>query len=185
MRTLAFLSLLFFSASSAAQENPVVVMETSKGAIRLELWADRAPLSVANFLRYADDGLYDGLIFHRVIPGFMIQGGGFSPDMTQLSTFDAVKNEARADLRNDRGTIAMARTSVVDSATSQFFINLADNDFLNHRDATSDGFGYAVFGEVTEGMEVVDAIAAVATGAVRGFRDVPEEPVTIDSVRRE
>ena len=184
MRAL-FLALLFsVSFSSFAQVNPVVVMETNKGTIRIELWADKAPISVENFLRYSDSELYDGLIFHRVISGFMIQGGGFDADMVQLSPYEPIKNEAKSDVPNDRGTLAMARTNVVDSATSQFFINLVDNDFLNHSNETASGFGYAVFGEVVEGMDVVDAIAGVATGRSGVFSDVPNEPVVITSLRR-
>ena len=174
-----------FGAAVSAQENPVVVMETSHGTIVIELWEDRAPVSVENFLRYVDNDYYDGLIFHRVISGFMIQGGGFDADMVQKSTYDPIINEARADTPNARGTIAMARTSDINSATSQFFINHADNVFLNHTDETMQGFGYAVFGAVIEGMDVVDAIAAVETGNhPRGFGDVPQEPVTIVSVNR-
>ena len=185
MRALLMAIVLAFTATAAAQDNPVVVMETNKGTIRIELWPDKAPETVANFLRYTDNEYYDGLVFHRVIGGFMIQGGGFGPDMVQKSTYDPIVNEARADTPNDRGTIAMARTQVVDSATSQFFINLVDNDFLNHQNETPSGFGYAVFGEVIEGMEVVDAIAQVETGTRRGFQNVPNEPVIIESVRRE
>ncbi|MCH1598827.1 MAG: peptidyl-prolyl cis-trans isomerase [Pseudomonadales bacterium] len=159
-------------------------METNKGTIRIELWADKAPISVENFLRYSDSELYDGLIFHRVISGFMIQGGGFDADMVQLSPYEPIKNEAKSDVPNDRGTLAMARTNVVDSATSQFFINLVDNDFLNHSNETASGFGYAVFGKVVEGMDVVDAIAGVATGRSGVYSDVPNEPVVITSVRR-
>ena len=184
MRSLIFTLLMVFAANVAAQDNPVVVMETNKGTIKIELWADKAPLSVENFLRYTDNDYYDGLIFHRVISGFMIQGGGFSPDMVQKSTYDAIKNEAKSDVKNDRGTLAMARTNIVDSATSQFFINLSDNDFLNHRNESPSGFGYAVFGEVIEGMDIVDIIAAVATGTVGGLGDVPTDTVVINSVRR-
>ena len=184
MRALLFSILLAFSTLASAQDNPIVVMETSKGTITIELWADKAPISVENFLRYTDNELYDGLIFHRVISGFMIQGGGFDENMVQLSTYDAIKNEAQAGVPNNRGTLAMARTSVVDSATSQFFINHANNDFLNHTDETSRGFGYAVFGEVIEGMDVVDAIAAVPTGRSGAYNDVPTEAVIINSVRR-
>ena len=184
MRAL-FLALLFtVSFGTFAQDNPVVVMETNKGTIRIELWADKAPISVENFLRYSDSELYDGLIFHRVISGFMIQGGGFDADMVQLSPYEPIKNEAKSDVPNDRGTLAMARTNVVDSATSQFFINLVDNDFLNHSNETASGFGYAVFGKVVEGMDVVDAIAGVATGRSGVYNDVPSEPVVITSVRR-
>ena len=184
MRALLLALLLSVSFGAFAQENPVVVMETNKGTIRIELWADKAPITVENFLRYTDNELYDGLIFHRVISGFMIQGGGFTPDMVQLSTYDPIKNEAQSDVPNDRGTLAMARTNVVDSATSQFFINLVDNDFLNHTSETPSGFGYAVFGEVLEGMDVVDAIAGVATGRSGPYSDVPNDPVIITSVRR-
>jgi peptidyl-prolyl cis-trans isomerase A (cyclophilin A) len=184
MRALFLSILLLMANSSLAQDNPSVVIETNKGTITAVLWADKAPVTVENFLRYADSGFFDGLIFHRVIPGFMVQGGGFDPDMVQKSGFDAIKNEARSDTPNNRGTLAMARTNVVDSATSQFFINLVDNNFLNHTDETSRGFGYAVFGEVTDGMDVVDAIAGVSTGRVRGFSDVPNDAVIITSVKR-
>ena len=185
MRALLIAAILSFATSALAQDNPVVVMETNKGTIKIELWADKAPITVENFLRYVEGGYYDGLIFHRVIDNFMIQGGGFDQDMVQKSTFDPIKNEARSDTPNDRGTIAMARTNVVDSATSQFFINLVDNDYLNHTDDTPRGFGYAVFGEVIEGMDVVDVIAKVATGNVRGYADVPNEAVIITSASKE
>lgn len=185
MRVFLIAAILVFSSSVMAQDNPVVVMETNKGTITIELWADKAPITVENFLRYTDNGFFDGLVFHRVIPGFMIQGGGFSPDMVQKSTYAEIKNEARSDVPNTRGTLSMARTGVVDSATSQFFINLVDNGNLNHTDETSRGFGYAVFGTVIDGMEVVDAIAAVSTGMVRNFGDVPNEPILIESVSRQ
>ena len=166
--------------------NPVVIMTTSEGVIKIELWQDKAPVTVANFLRYTDEKFYDGTIFHRVIPGFMIQGGGFTPDMKQKAAHDPIKTEASASLSNKKGTIAMARTGVVDSATAQFFINHADNAArgLDHRDNTPAGFGYAVFGKVIEGMDVVEKIAAVATGRVSGHDDVPVKPVVIESVRR-
>jgi len=170
---------------TSAQSNPVVVMETNKGSIKIEVWEDKAPLSAANFLRYVDSSYYDGLIFHRVIPGFMAQGGGFSEDMVQKSTFEAIKNEASAALPNKRGTLAMARTNVVDSATSQFFINLVDNDFLNHTDNTPRGFGYAVFAEVIEGMEIVDSMATVETTNKRGHQNVPVEPIVMTRVTRQ
>ena len=185
MRALIISLALILSGAAFAQDNPVVIMDTNKGTITIELYADQAPITVENFLRYTDNNYFDGLIFHRVIDGFMIQGGGFDQDMVQKSTYAAIQNEASAELSNDRGTLAMARTSVVDSATSQFFINLVDNDFLNHVNETPRGFGYAVFGRVTEGMEVVDAIAKVATGTVRGYADVPNEAVIINSVRRQ
>ena len=176
---------LLMSSLSMAQNNPIILMETSKGTITIELWADKAPISVENFLRYTDSNFFNGMVFHRVIPGFMIQGGGFSPDMVQKSTYDAIKNEASASLPNSRGTLAMARTNVVDSATAQFFVNLVDNDNLNHTNETSRGFGYAVFGEVIEGMDVVDAIAKVATGTVKGYQNVPTEPIIITSAKRQ
>lgn len=159
--------------------NPMVLMSTSMGDVKIELYPDKAPITVENFLGYVRDGFYDGTIFHRVIPNFMIQGGGFTPDMNQKPTRDPIKNEADNGLKNDKGTIAMARTNVVDSATSQFFINEASNDFLNHG---SRDFGYAVFGKVVEGMDVVDRIAAARTGSVGMFQDVPEEAIVIKSV---
>ena len=184
MRALLIAAILAFSTSVMAQDNPVVVMDTNKGTITIELWADKAPISVENFLRYTDNELYDGLIFHRVISGFMIQGGGFRPDMNRLSTYDPIKNEARADVPNDRGTLAMARTNVVDSATAQFFINLVDNDFLNFKGPSPQTYGYCVFGEVTEGMDIVDQIAAVRTGTRAMHQDVPIDTVMINSARR-
>ena len=185
MRALLLTVLLSISSIASAQDNPVVVIDTNKGTITIELFADRAPITVENFLHYTANNFYDDLVFHRVINGFMIQGGGFSADMVQKSTYDPIKNEARADVPNSRGTLAMARTSVVDSATAQFFINLVDNSNLNHTNETPRGFGYAVFGQVIDGMDVVDAIAVVATGTVRSFGDVPNEPVVINSVRRQ
>ena len=176
---------LFASVITSAQSNPVVVMETNKGTIKIEVWQDKAPLSAANFLRYVDENYYDGLIFHRVIPGFMAQGGGFDEDMVQKSTFETIKNEASADMPNNRGTLAMARTNVVDSATSQFFINLVDNDFLNHTDETPRGFGYAVFAEVIEGMDIVDAMATVKTANKRGHQNVPVDPIIMTRVTRQ
>lgn len=165
--------------------NPVVVINKSEGTIKVELWADKAPATVKNFLRYVDEKFYDGTVFHRVISNFMIQGGGLTPDLRRKPTHEPIKNEAKAELRHERGTIAMARTSEVHSATSQFFINVKDNPFLNHRDETPEGFGYCVFGKVIEGMDVVDKIRAVKTGEVRGYKDVPLKPVTIESVRRQ
>lgn len=166
-------------------KNPVVLMSTSLGSIRIELDAEKAPVTSQNFLDYVNESFYDGLIFHRVIPGFMIQGGGFDAQMKQKGTKAPIKNEAANGLKNEVGTIAMARTNVVDSATAQFFINVQDNDFLNHRSASADAFGYAVFGRVTEGMDVVKKIEEVKTGN-RGFhQDVPVEAVMIHSVRVE
>lgn len=158
------------------------VIDTSVGSITLELNEKKAPITVANFVEYAKSGHYDGTIFHRVIDGFMIQGGGFTRDMNQKDTREPIRNEAMNGLKNDRGTIAMARTMVVDSATSQFFINLVDNDFLNFTSPTPQGFGYAVFGKVTDGMEVVDKIAKVRTGFAGTHQNVPEEPIVIKKV---
>jgi cyclophilin family peptidyl-prolyl cis-trans isomerase len=161
-----------------------VVIETSEGVLRAELDDEKAPVTVENVLRYVDEGFYDGTVFHRVIPGFMIQGGGFTPEMVQKETHDPIVNEAGNSLKNLRGTLAMARTSVVDSATAQFFINTVDNSFLNHRDETPDGFGYAVFGKVVEGLDVVDRIQSVATKTHGGYENVPATPVVIQSFRR-
>lgn len=159
-----------------------VTMETSMGTITLELDDEKAPETVANFVRYATDGHYDGTIFHRVIDGFMIQGGGFTKDMNQKETREPIRNEAMNGLKNLRGTIAMARTMVVDSATSQFFINLVDNSFLDFQNPTPQGFGYAVFGKVLDGMEVVDQIAKVTTGFSGPHQNVPEEAIVIKKV---
>jgi peptidyl-prolyl cis-trans isomerase B (cyclophilin B) len=159
-------------------------METSMGKIEIELDGEKAPISTKNFLRYVDEKFYDGTIFHRVIKDFMIQGGGFTKDMNQKSTHEMIKNEAANGLKNTRGTVAMARTSVVDSATAQFFINTVDNGFLNYQSPDPRGFGYAVFGHVTSGMDVVDKIRAVSTTNKGGMGDVPVETVEIKSVRR-
>jgi peptidyl-prolyl cis-trans isomerase B (cyclophilin B) len=159
--------------------NPVVVLETNKGIIEVELNEAKAPISTQNFLYYVDNKFYDGLIFHRVISNFMIQGGGFTPDMSQKQGKPPIENEAGNGLTNDKYTIAMARTSDVNSATSQFFINTKDNGFLNHKDNTAQGFGYAVFGKVVKGMDIVDAIDKTKTGEKNGFKDVPMEPVSI------
>ena len=161
----------------------IVEMKTSEGKIQIELWADKAPITVKNFVSYVEEGFYDGTIFHRVIDNFMIQGGGFTVEMNQKKPHEPIKNEAGNGLKNDRGTIAMARTNVVDSATSQFFINVKDNDPLNHRDDTQPGFGYAVFGKVIEGMDVVDQIKKVATKNVGGHQNVPVKPVVIESAK--
>ena len=157
-------------------------IETTLGTISLELNDEKAPITVANFEEYAKSGHYDGTIFHRVIGGFMIQGGGFTRDMNQKPTRAPIRNEAMNGLGNKRGTIAMARTSVVDSATSQFFINHVDNDFLDFTSPTPRGFGYAVFGRVVDGMDVVDAIAKVRTGTNCGYENVPVEPVVIRKI---
>jgi cyclophilin family peptidyl-prolyl cis-trans isomerase len=159
----------------------MVRFETSLGAFTLELDAEKAPLSVENFLSYVDDGFFDGLIFHRVIPGFMIQGGGMLPDMSQKKNKAPIKNEATNGLKNDRGTVAMARTSDINSATSQFFINLADNDFLNHAPGN---YGYAVFGKVVDGLDTIDRIAKERTSRRKGHDDVPATDVVITSAKR-
>ena len=162
-----------------SEQNPRVLLETSKGNITVELFKEKAPISVKNFLSYVTDGYYDGLIFHRVIANFMIQGGGMDENMQPKKTKFAIKNEAANKLSNKRGTLAMARTAVVDSATSQFFINVVDNPFLDNKGKRPEEFGYAVFGQVVEGMEVVDAIKGVKTGHKAGHSDVPVEPVFI------
>ena len=161
-------------------ENPRVLLSTSLGDITLELDGVKAPLSTENFLEYVTSGHFDGTIFHRVIPGFMIQGGGFTADMHQKETNPSIVNEADNGLKNSRGTIAMARTSEPHSASSQFFVNLADNGFLDHTSKDSRGWGYAVFGKVVEGLDVVDEIAQVATGTHGPHSDVPRVPVVIE-----
>lgn len=160
----------------------MIKMNTNKGTIVLELDAEKAPITVDNFMQYAKDGFYDGTIFHRVIDGFMIQGGGMEPGMNEKQTNAPIKNEADNGLKNDRGTIAMARTPDPDSASSQFFINVKDNEFLNYRSPTADGWGYCVFGKVVEGLDVVDEIKGVATGSAGFHQDVPTEDVIIESV---
>jgi len=160
----------------------MIILKTNHGDITLELDHDKAPASCANFLAYARDNFYNGTVFHRVIDGFMIQGGGFEPGLTQKPTGSPIQNEADNGLRNDRGTLAMARTMDPHSATAQFFINVKDNEFLNHTAPTSQGWGYAVFARVTDGMDVVDAIKGVATGNMGGHQDVPVEDVIIESV---
>ncbi len=177
-------SFLAISSADAAAANPKVLMKTSKGDITIELYQDKAPVSVRNFLSYVDEKFYDGTIFHRVIKGFMIQGGGLTADFQEKAAKPPIKNEAANGLKNERGTIAMARIQVIDSASCQFFINHVDNSFLDHRDNTAEGFGYAVFGKVIVGMDVVDAIAAAPTMTAHGMRDVPRETVTIIAVQR-
>lgn len=162
----------------------VVLMRTSMGPIKIQLYPDKVPGTVANFLTYVDQAFYDGTIFHRVISDFMIQGGGFTPDMQERTAHPPIPNEARDDLKNLRGTVAMARTPAIHSASSQFFINVKDNAILDHADETPRGFGYCVFGKVVEGMDVVDRIRSVATARIGGKDDVPVEPVIIESVRR-
>ena len=160
----------------------MVKFETSLGDFVIEFYPDKAPVTVENFLRYVDDGHFDGTVFHRVIPGFVIQGGGMTADMEQKPTRKPIANEATNGLKNLRGTLSMARTNDIDSATSQFFVNLVDNAFLDHQGQRN--YGYAVFGKVTEGMDVIDAIAAVRTGRKRGHDDVPLESVVVQSARR-
>ncbi len=185
---LPVLFLVMMTGISTGQENqvssPQIVMETSKGEIVLVLYPDKAPLTVKNFINYVDAGFYNGTIFHRVIPGFMLQGGGFSQNMQKKTTMKPVKNEADNGLKNDRGTIAMARTQDPHSASSQFFINTVDNAFLNYKGQTTAGWGYAVFGKVIKGMEVVDAISKVETGTHQKYRDVPKTAVVIIKVRQ-
>jgi cyclophilin family peptidyl-prolyl cis-trans isomerase len=164
-------------------KNPVVEMDTSEGKIKIELFADKAPITVKNFLKYVDDKHYDGTIFHRVISDFMIQGGGFEPGLKERKTGDPIKNESSNGVANKRGTIAMARTNVPDSAASQFFINVKDNSFLDKANA-GDGVGYAVFRQVTEGLDIVDKIRKVDTGNRGGHQNVPVQDVVIRSIRR-
>jgi peptidyl-prolyl cis-trans isomerase A (cyclophilin A) len=166
-----------------AGKNPVVLVQTSMGNIKLELFEKEAPLSVKNFLAYVNSGFYSGTIFHRVIPNFMIQGGGFTADFKEKPTNAPIKNEAGNGIKNVRGTLAMARTFIIDSASAQFFINVKDNDFLNHSSNTMQGYGYAVFGKVIEGMEIVDKIAAVPTGMHGEMSDVPKKEVIINSMK--
>jgi cyclophilin family peptidyl-prolyl cis-trans isomerase len=176
----ALLCLVPALALAAGEAKPKVRLETNKGVIVLELDAAKAPKTVDNFLRYTREKYYDGLIFHRVIKGFMIQGGGVTIDYREKPKHESIVNEAGNGLKNLRGTVAMARTGEVNSATGQFFINHKDNGFLDHRDDTAEGFGYCVFGRVVEGMDVVDAIANIPTGAGGPFgKDVPKEPVMI------
>lgn len=171
-------------AQTTKKELPVVVLETSKGNIEIELYPDKAPITVQNFLYYVDNKFYDGLIFHRVIPDFMVQGGGFTPEMTQKQPKPAIEIESDNGLLNDKYTIAMARTSDPNSATSQFFINVKDNAFLNFKSKTQQGWGYCVFGKVISGQAAVDAIAKVKTGNKNGMNDVPVEVVKITKAYR-
>jgi len=182
-RTIVFLlAFILLAAPVLAKEQ--VVIETNYGDIKLELYEEKAPVTVKNFLGYVEKGFYYGTVFHRVIKGFMIQGGGFNIDLKKKESLPPIKNEADNGLKNERGTIAMARTNVVDSATSQFFINLKDNDFLNHTSKTPRGYGYAVFGKVVEGMDVVDRIGASPTHRMGPFQDLPVETVVIKSARK-
>jgi peptidyl-prolyl cis-trans isomerase B (cyclophilin B) len=177
--------ILGAAAARAAQPvNPVVVIKTTRGDITLELFADKAPLTVQNFLVYVDAKFYDNTIFHRVIKGFMIQGGGLTADFAEKPTRAAIRNEATNKLKNLRGTIAMARYEEPHTATAQFFLNHANNASLNHKNTSQEGFGYCVFGKVASGIDVVDAIAGVATGTIKGYEDAPRRTVTILSIRR-
>jgi cyclophilin family peptidyl-prolyl cis-trans isomerase len=179
----ALFTLITAGAIMAAVANPKVEMETSKGKFVIELFPEKTPETVKNFLNYVETKYYDGTIFHRVIPKFMIQGGGFTSDMKRKPAGAPIKNEADSGLKNDRGTIAMARTGDPHSATAQFFINSVNNDFLNHKGKTQQGWGYAVFGKIVNGMDVVDAISAVKTVTRGSYRDVPAETIEIISAR--
>jgi len=182
-RALAFAAALLASFAAGAA-NPQVELKTSMGTVVIELDPDKAPLTVDNFLQYVKDRHYDGTAFHRVIPGFMVQGGGYGPDFSEKPTRKPVRNEASNGLRNDVGTIAMARTNDPHSATAQFFINVANNESLNFRYPTQEGYGYCVFGKVVKGMDVVNRIVKIPTGTgPGGHRDVPVKPVIIESVR--
>jgi len=179
LMALALIITAGLSARAEKRSNPLVKLETSMGEITVELYADKAPATVANFLQYVKDGFYNGTIFHRVIPTFMIQGGGFDAQMNQKPTRAPIQNEADNGLKNEAYTFAMARTMDPNSATAQFFINVADNQFLNHTAKTPQGWGYAVFGKVVKGQDVVDKIKAVPTGNKGMHQNVPVEPVTI------
>jgi len=178
--TIALITMLVAGTARAEGKNPMVLMSTSMGDIKIELYEDKAPVTVKNFLGYVNDKFYDGTIFHRVIPNFMIQGGGFDKDMKQKPTKAPIKNEAANGLKNDAGTVAMARTGDQDSATAQFFINVVNNDGLNR--PKPDGHGYAVFGKVVDGMDVVHKIEHVQTTTKGMYQDVPAEPVVIKSI---
>ena len=179
------LTIFLVTPSVSAQSNPVVVIETSLGNITVELYQDEAPISVENFLTYVRDDFYTGTIFHRVIKGFMVQGGGMTEDMIRKDTNPPIKNEAANGLRNERGTLAMARTAAVASATAQFFINVANNRALNHESETQAEYGYAVFGKVIDGMDVVAEIEDTRTTTAGPYRDVPSTPVIIKSIQFE
>jgi cyclophilin family peptidyl-prolyl cis-trans isomerase len=182
MRIALFILAALFGCNTALAQNPQVELKTSQGNIVVELYADKAPKTVANFLQYVKDGFYGGTVFHRVIDGFMIQGGGFDRDMHEKKSRAPIENEAGNRVKNEVGTLAMARTPNPHSASAQFFVNLKDNDFLNYREPTPQGYGYAVFGKVTRGMDVVNRIAKVATANAGQHQNVPREPVIIESV---
>ena len=181
MHRLFLLVLAFLFSVAAPAANPQLEVKTSQGTLLIELYQDKAPKSVENFLQYAKDGFFNGTIFHRVIPDFMIQGGGFTPDMKQKETRATIQNEAKNGLKNELGTLAMARTSDPHSASAQFFINVKDNAFLDY--PSRDGWGYAVFGKVVQGLDVVQKIARVPTARSGYFSDVPVTPVVIESVK--
>jgi cyclophilin family peptidyl-prolyl cis-trans isomerase len=181
LRKLLALLALSVLGTDALAADPRVELKTNRGSIVLELNQAKAPKTVANFLQYVKDGHYDGTVFHRVIDGFMIQGGGFDKDMKQKKTRPSIENEAANGLKNDYGTIAMARTPDPHSASAQFFINVKNNDFLNYREPTSQGYGYTVFGKVVSGMDIVDKIAKVQTGNAGPHQNVPREPIVIES----
>ena len=184
--TLALLLLPLLAAFTAQgqEQNPIVVVKTSMGSFNIELYADKAPVTVKNFLMYVDEGFYAGTLFHRVIDGFMIQGGGLDREMNRKKTGAPIVNEAGNKLKNTVGTVAMARTGDPNSATAQFFVNVNDNTPLDYRDSSKEGIGYCVFGKVVQGMDVVEKIKAVPTGVKNGMRDVPVEPVVIESITR-
>lgn len=185
-RLLVLLLLLALPLSASGAESPAqkdnIIMETTMGTITIELFDDKAPATCANFRQYVADGFYNGLVFHRVIPGFVVQGGGFEPGLKRRATRAPIINEADNGLKNSRGTLSMARTQDIYSATSQFFINVADNKSLDHRGKTMAGFGYAVFGRVIEGMDIVDKIVAVPTTTVGMYQDVPKDDVVMTRV---
>ena len=181
LRATALAAAVLLAGAAHGADAPRVKLVTSMGEVVIELAPDKAPATVENFLTYVNDGFYDGTVFHRVIDGFMIQGGGFGPDFERKTTRPPIRNEADNGLKNDTGTVAMARTSDPHSATAQFFINVKDNDFLNHTAPNPRGWGYAVFGRVVEGMDVVESIKKVPTGNRGSYRDVPRQPVVIES----
>lgn len=183
MKKSFFCAVILIMSAMAFAKNPIAVIKTTMGDIEVELMEEKAPITVKNFLKYIEEKKYDGTIFHRVIDGFMIQGGGFTNEMKQVESYAPIKNEATNGLLNTEGTIAMARTSVVDSATNQFFINVNDNNFLNHRSVDQDGYGYAVFGRVIKGMITVNKIKKVKTGNNGYYQNVPIVPVVINSIR--
>ena len=183
-RLAVILIILAISTGVFAAANPIVQMKTSMGNVEIELFQDKAPATVANFLSYVNSGFYNGTIFHRVIGNFMIQGGGFTPGMVEKKTLPPVKNEAANGVSNLAGTVAMARTMEPQSATAQFFINVVDNRFLDYKSATTEGYGYSVFGKVIKGMEVVDTIKRIQTGNKGHFQDIPLQDVVIYSITK-